>query len=150
MRNRLVALCLLMFAAAIASVGQGRQAQVRQYNPATEVTVKGVVQDVYHPTGTNGTLGTHFNLKTESGTIEVHAGPQWFMAKQDFSLDKGTMLSVTGSKQVVAGKDILIARELKNGDKTLTLRDTAGIPRWSRSGATGNCRVDPNFLPMRL
>jgi hypothetical protein len=138
MQTRLAVMILFIFALAALCFGQGRQAQLRQYNPATEITVSGVVQDVFHPSGTNGNAGTHFNLKTDSEVIEVHAGPQWFLTQHGFSMEKGTNLSVTGSKQVMAGKDILIARELKSGDKTLTLRDSNGIPKWSRASSASN------------
>ncbi len=138
MHTRIAFIVLFIFALTTFSLGQGRQAQSRQYNPATEITVSGVVQDVFYPSGKNGWNGIHFNLQTESGTIEVHAGPQWFLTEQGFSLEQGSHLSVTGSKQVIAGQDVLIARELKNGDRTMTLRDANGIPRWSRGRAANN------------
>lgn len=138
MQNRAILTTLFIFAIAVIGLGQGRQAQSRQYNPAAEVTVSGVVEDVFHPTGKAGSSGTHFNLKTDNGIVEVHAGPQWFIDQQGFSLQKGTNLSVTGSKLVIADKETLIARELKNGDKILTLRDPNGIPKWSRASVTGN------------
>jgi hypothetical protein len=131
-------ICLFIFAAASLVLGQGRQARSRQYNPATETTVSGVVQDVFHPSGRNSNVGTHFSLKTDSGIIEVHAGPQWFLAQQGFSLEQGNQMTVTGSKQVMAGQDVLIARELKKGDKTLTLRDANGIPKWSQGRTASN------------
>jgi hypothetical protein len=130
--------CLFIFSAASLVLGQGRHAPSQQYNPATETTISGVVQDVFHPSGRNSNVGTHFNLKTDSGIIEVHAGPQWFLTQQGFSLEQGSHVTVTGSKQAVAGKDALIARELKSGDKVLTLRDANGIPKWSRGRAGNN------------
>ena len=138
MQTRLALICLFVFAAASFGLGQGRQAQQRNYNPATEITVSGVVHDIFYPSGRNGNVGTHINLKTDNGIIEVHAGPQWFIAQQGFSLEQGSHLSVTGSKQVMAGKDVLIARELKGENKTLTLRDANGIPKWSRGRVASN------------
>ncbi len=138
MQTRLALIYLFIFALTVVGFGQGREAQSRQYNPATEITVSGVVQDAFYPSGRNGNVGTHFNLRTDGGIIEVYAGPQWFIAQQGFLLEKGTHLSVAGSKQVMAGKDVLIARELKGENKTLTLRDSNGIPKWSRGRAVSN------------
>jgi hypothetical protein len=38
---------------------------------------------------------------------------------------------VTGSKVKYDGGDALVAREIKKGDKVLTLRDEKGNPAWS-------------------
>jgi DNA/RNA endonuclease YhcR with UshA esterase domain len=109
--------------------GSGRQ----MYDPTTETTVKGMVQDVQQRTGARGTGGgTHLMVKTDSGTIDVHVGPSDYVAGQRFSLAQGDQVEVTGSKAKVGGTDILIAREIKKGDKVLTLRNAQGIPKWSR------------------
>lgn len=130
--------CLFIFAAASLVLGQGRHAPSQHYNPATETTISGVVQDVFHPSGNHGNVGTHFNLKTDTGVIEVHVGPQSFLTQQNFSLEQGSHVTVIGSKQTVAGKDAVIAREIKSGDRVLTLRDANGIPKWSRGPAGNN------------
>ncbi len=138
MQNRIFLTLLLLVAAATYSFGQASQGMPHRYDPATETTVTGTVEEVLHPSGPNGMIGTHVNLKTDSGVLEVHIGPEAFISKQGFTIEKGDTLTVIGSKQVIGGKDALIAKEVKKGDKVLTLRDANGFPKWSRRGATSN------------
>jgi len=108
------------------SFSQGRGN--RNYNPATETTVKGTVEEVQQIPGQGANTGTHLVLKTDSGTYDVHVGPTSFLASQKFSFAKGEEVEVTGSK---IGSDTLIAREIKKDGKVLTLRNQQGIPAWS-------------------
>ena len=102
------------------------------YDPATEVTMKGTIEAVNQLKGPRGWAGTHLSLKTDSGTIDVHAGPSWFLAQNKVSLEKGDQIEVTGSKVKFNNNDALIARELKKDGAAITLRNAQGIPAWSR------------------
>ena len=64
-------------------------------------------------------------------TLEVRLGPTTFLEKEKFTFAKGDQIEVTGSKVKIEGADALIAREVKKGGKTLTLRDAQGVPAWS-------------------
>jgi len=138
MQSRIAFILLLLLATASYSFGQASQGMPHRYDPTTEVTVTGTVEDVLHPTSPNGMAGTHVNLKTDSGVMDVHVGPEAFISKQGFTIEKGDTLTVIGSKQLIGGKDALIAREVKKGDKVLTLRDANGFPKWSRRGGALN------------
>jgi hypothetical protein len=116
------------FAQTPAGAGRGR----RMYNPATEVTVKGTVEEVNQVTGRRGWAGTHLTLKTDGGSLDVHLGPSSFMASKKFEIAKGDQIEVIGSKVSYQGHDGLVAREIRKGDQTLTVRDAQGIPLWSR------------------
>jgi hypothetical protein len=103
-----------------------------RYDPATEVTLTGTVEGVREiPHGT-WSAGLHLILKTEQGAVEVHVGPAMFVATHGMTLAKGDRISVTGSKVHLDGGDALLAREIKKGDTSLKLRDSQGIPEWSR------------------
>ncbi|MHB1020897.1 MAG: hypothetical protein ACYC46_08710 [Acidobacteriaceae bacterium] len=102
------------------------------YDTATETTVTGAVEAVHQVAGRRGWSGTHLQLKTAEGTIDVHAGPSWFLTKKKFDLAKGDQIEVTGSKVQFNGADALLARTIKKGDTELTLRNAQGIPAWSR------------------
>ncbi len=102
------------------------------YDPKTETTVKGSVEEVTQQTGKRGWSGTHLMLKTGSGNLEVHVGPARYISEQGFSFAKGDQIEVTGSKVTVSGKEALIAREIKKEGKTLRLRDEQGFPKWPR------------------
>lgn len=139
-RTKLCGILLtMMFLAVVATPmgfaqgGMGQPTQGPKYNPSTEVTVKGTVGEVKEVTSPMGWAGEHLTLKTENETLDVHLGPASFLAEKKFSLAKGDQIEVTGSKIKYEGTDALLAREVKKGDQTLTLRNAQGIPQWSRS-----------------
>jgi DNA/RNA endonuclease YhcR with UshA esterase domain len=107
------------------------QRGMRNYDPSTETTVRGTVEQVKQVSGRHGWNGTHLMLKTEAGTVEVHVGPSSYITAQGFSFAQGYEVEVLGSKVKFGDSEALIAREIKHGDKMLVLRDAQGIPRWS-------------------
>lgn len=107
------------------------QRGMRNYDPSTETTVKGTVEEVKQVTGKHGWNGTHLLLKTEAGQLDVHVGPSSYVAGQGFTFAKGDQIEVLGSKVKMGSSEALIAREIKKGDKTLVLRNAQGIPEWS-------------------
>jgi hypothetical protein len=121
-------------AVAVAQPGRGCCMGARNYDPATETTLKGVVGSVTEYPGRRASSGVHFMLKTEAETVDVHVGPSWFLADKKFALAQGDEVQVTGSKIKMRGGDVLLAREIKKGDQTLTLRNAQGIPLWARGG----------------
>lgn len=105
------------------------------YNPATETTVIGTVDSVNNlPSPARGGGGLHLVLTAPAGAIEVHVGPASFVSSNNVTFTKGDALTVIGSKVTMAGKEVVIAREIKKGDQVLTLRDAKGFPRWSGRG----------------
>ena len=82
--------------------------------------------------GRMGWMGVHLKLKTESGLLNVVLGPSSYIAAKNFTFAKGDEIQVTGSEVTYQGQKELIAREVKKGDKTLTLRNDQGIPLWYR------------------
>jgi hypothetical protein len=114
----------------------------RIYNPATEMTFSGTVQEVKSVPGpANGPGGVHLVVRTDAGVQDVHLGPAAYIESQKFAFAAGDAVTVTGSKVTVNGQDAVIAREVKKGDQVLTLRDARGIPRWS-GRARGGARME--------
>jgi hypothetical protein len=74
--------------------------------------------------------GTHLTLKTDSATLEVHLGPTSFLKEKKVAIAKGDTLVITGSRVAVDGEAVFMAKEVKKGDSTWTLRDAAGLPLW--------------------
>jgi hypothetical protein len=107
-----------------------------QYNAATEATLKGIVQAVNEMgmTGMQGRGGTHLTVKTEKETVEVRVGPTWFLEQNKMTFAKGDPVEITGSRVKFGTADVLIAREIKKGGQTLTLRDANGVPAWRGKG----------------
>ncbi len=111
--------------------GMGSQYN-RMYNPATVENVSGVVESVDKITPMKGmNSGIHVMLKTDKETISVHVGPEWYIERQDVKLEQGDKIEVKGSRVTFSGKPALIAAEVKKGDSTLVLRDSAGVPAWA-------------------
>ncbi len=122
-----VAMVLL---AALPASAQSPGKRSRLYDPATETTIKGNVEQVTQPS--RGRMsGTHLFVKTDAMTVEVALGPAAFVSDKGFSFAKGDAVEVTGSKVMLSGKEYVIAREVVKDGKTLTLRDKNGIPEWA-------------------
>lgn len=118
------------------------------YNPATEVTINGTVDEVHEmlPTRAAGNAcryphrwtGTHLTLKTDAGMLAVHVGPSDYLASKNFGIAKGDTLTILGSKVQYQGSDFLIAKEITKGSQVLKLRNSSGFPMWTgfRMGST--------------
>jgi hypothetical protein len=135
-RNFVVSLVLAVMMAWAVQVAYGQG--MRGYNPNTEITVKGTVEAVktiYFPGGGGSEQARrpfgpiHIDLKSDSGLFQVDLGPSSFMESKGFKFAKGDQIEVTGSK--LQDKNAIIAREVKEGDKVLTLRNAQGTPEWS-------------------
>jgi len=120
---------------ALAQQRMGPGKGMPRYDPATEITLKGTVEEVKEvecPMCLRPMTGTHLLVKAESGTQEVHLGPSRFLAGQEVAFEKGDVIEVTGSRVKSSGGVALLAREVKKGDRVLTLRNVEGVPQWSR------------------
>ena len=125
----------ILTATLVAGLGFVASAQgqrgMRNYDPKTEMTVKGTIQDVQEQTGKNGHMGTHLILTTDSGTLPVHVGPSAYIADKHFSFVKGDQIEVLGSKVSIAGTETLLAREITKEGEKLILRNSQGVPEWA-------------------
>lgn len=133
----LVLMGLLLTVPAWAQQGPGRF-----YDPKSVVTVQGQVEKVETMSrqgrqggeGRPGQQAQVVHLKTDQGTLLVHLGPGKFLEKQQFAPKAGDTMTVTGSKLTTGKGDVILAAEVKSGDKTLTLRDAQGVPVWRSKG----------------
>jgi len=104
-----------------------------RYDTANEATYKGTVDEIrYHDRAGMAGTGTHLIMKSDDKALDVHLGPTDFLAAQQMTFAKGDQIEVIGSKVKFGDAEAIIAREVKKGDKTLTLRDAQGVPKWSR------------------
>src|SRR5215467_7829065 len=95
-------------------------AAVPKYDPATEITVKGTVDEVRdRQCAVSGGMGAHVILKMNDGkTIEVHLAPRKFVKTYELVFNKGDEIVVTGSKVKFEDLDTIFAREVKRGNDT--------------------------------
>ena len=106
----------------------------RMYDPKTLATVSGEVVSVDKIADQGTGYGASLTLKTAKETILVYLGPGWFLEKQDLTFAPKDQVEITGSQISFHGKPSLIAAQVKKGDKSLKLRDPAGIPAWAGAG----------------
>ncbi len=142
---QLIAVCMFVLTASFTfgqmgmgqGMGQGMGKGMPMYDPSTAMTVKGTVQEVQEGGMQSGQMGhmhhmgTHLVLKTDDTKYVVLVGPSSFLKTKNFEFAKGDEIEVIGSKVKYNGAECLIAREIKKGDKVLTLRDEKGVPEWS-------------------
>jgi hypothetical protein len=104
----------------------------RMYDPQTVQTINGTVASVDKAMPLRGmSAGIHLMVKTDKGALRVDLGPEWYIQRLDTKIDKGDQVEVKGSMVKIDGKEALITSEVKKGDETLVLRDSAGIPAWA-------------------
>lgn len=133
-----------LFIAGLGSLGAAQSSLAarqgsRMYDVTTETTITGTVESVENITGAGGRGrrgmgGTHLVVKTENDTVEVHVGPAAYLAEKGITLAKGDTLEILGSRVKVDNENVLIARQIKKGGNTWTLRDASGRPAWSGRG----------------
>ena len=122
----------------------------RRFNASTVKTITGTVESVgsFKPEGApaGATGGLRLRVKTTGGqTVTVYAGPVSFAEQKDFFVMPGDQITITGSETKIRSRSVILASELKKGDKTLELRDKSGKPLWSMGGQGSS----PSILPGR-
>lgn len=65
---------------------------------------------------------TYVKVKTDAEVVGVRLGPTRYLESQKFAVAKGDTITVTGSKV----KGSVIAREVKKGETTITLKGQTG------------------------
>jgi hypothetical protein len=78
--------------------------------------------------------GVHLLVNTGDDTVEVHLAPSWYLEERNFAIAPEDKIAITGSRIDVDGESAIIARQIKKGNETLTLRDEEGYPLWRGAG----------------
>lgn len=123
-----LATAIVCTAAAAYCQEMGQNRSGRCYNPSTETTATGTIEDVRAVPARNGRgwEGTHLDLKTEAEKLDVHLEPSAFLAAKNFKFAKGDRVEGTGSKVTYQGRAAIVTREIKAGGKALTLHNVTG------------------------
>jgi len=143
---RIRVLALVSMAAIAVLQAQQHKGPGMMYNPATESTIKGTIENLDQ--GSQGMMmkmgmgmGTHLTVKTAEGDKQVMLGPSQFISDKGFAFAKGDQVEITGSKVTMGGNEYVVAREVLKDGKTLTLRDKTGKPEWSGTGGKAGRRL---------
>ncbi len=110
------------------------QAQPRYYNVDREITVEGQIEDLRFENryeGRGNFLVLVVRDKNSQELLEVETAPAWFFRTD---IHKGETIRLIGSlsEEQIDGKKVVVAREVRINNQTITLRDRRGFPSWSR------------------
>lgn len=123
--NRLLTLTAFTFLSTVAF----SQAQPK-YDPATETTLKGIVEEEKLVPPSGGKPIVYLVLKSNPDTGEVFLCPKSFLDLVGVTFKADDAIEITGSKVKQDGAPLLLAREIVKSGETLTLRFKDGKPAW--------------------
>ena len=101
-----------------------------KYDPATETTFKGVVEEFKLVPPSGGKPIAYLATKSGQETVQVFLCPKSFLDQMGVTFKADDAIQVTGSKVKQDGADLTLAREVVKGGDTLTLRFKDGKPAW--------------------
>ena len=105
------------------------------YDIKTEVTLTGSVvhvNAVAHGSSATAAQDGTLMLRTDSGTVDVQLAPPAFLTEKKVKIAKGDTLHVIGSRVTIGDSQVVLAREIRKGNTSWTLRDASGAPLWVR------------------
>jgi sporulation protein YlmC with PRC-barrel domain len=103
------------------------------YNPNAVETIHGTIDSLgTYPLPGTSVPGLLLNIRTDDGRmVAVRAGPRPYAEKENFVFQVGQTVTITGSPATVAGQSVLLASQIKLGDRTLNLLNPQGEPLWN-------------------
>jgi hypothetical protein len=101
-----------------------------KYDPATETTFKGVVQELKLVPPSGGRPIVYLVMKSSPDSAQVFLCPKKFLDDMGIAFKADDEIEVTGSKVKQDGADLTLAREVVKSGETLTLRFKDGKPAW--------------------
>jgi hypothetical protein len=113
-------------------------------NFAYDVTKESVVQGTvisYTAASTVAPIGPHAKIQTSSGVVDVHLGSAQFLKQNDLVLNPGDSVKIVGQSMIFDGSPVVLARVLRKGNQTVTVRNFKGIPFLAKSPANAKPRV---------
>ncbi len=76
--------------------------------------------------------GVELTVEGNDGkTYTVYAGPEEYAKSKDFTCKTGDKVEIKGSTAQINNKSVIMASEVRNGNKTLELYNSEGKPQWN-------------------
>jgi hypothetical protein len=117
------------------------------YDRAAETTVAGRILHVVPFAAPDG-VGVHFDLQGANGLINVHVAPAAHLGQQNIAFFSDDQVEITGVTVAQDGNKSFVARIIKRGDQTFTVRTDEGKPAWTpQIEGTDGCGVNHPALP---
>jgi hypothetical protein len=130
--NPLIAALLFGLLCAIVAVPLGAagaethpQHPVVIYDKAHEITFAGTIEQTISKPEKGSPVGLHLMVAGSEATVDAHLGPYMTKATLE-ALHAGTPVQIVGAFEKAHGKDILLAREVMVGGRTITVRSANG------------------------
>ena len=98
-----------------------------RYDVANESTISGVVSSVLVKPAAGMIFGSHLLLTTPSGRIDVSLGRFGLQGKGALTVSAGEQIDVTGVMKTIKEQQVFLARTVKVGAETYTIRNEHGI-----------------------
>ncbi len=95
------------------------------------VTLDGTVKDVTVGMPGRNIQAVHFKLTTADATVVVGLGPEAYLKQINLTLKDGDKVTVTGWKETLKAKTLVLAKTLVVGGQTYTFRNDDGKPSWN-------------------
>lgn len=96
------------------------------YDAAHEITLVGTIQKIVTRHEAGSPVGTHLLVTGAVGTVDAHLGPFLTLDVQE-ALRAGTEVRIVGAMENLRGKQLLVAREVTFGGRTVILRTPRGL-----------------------
>jgi len=109
--------------AAVASSSEPEPA----YDLTKEINIQGTILKIEAVSGPR-ILGTHLQLQSAQGIVDVHLGPGALAGTGSLGLAPGQSVSITGMMAEHGGSPVLLARVLTTPNRIFILRNERGIP----------------------
>jgi hypothetical protein len=104
---------------------------VPEYNMAQEAKFKGIVEEVSERLcPMTGSMDWHLMVRIENKIYEVHVAPVKFAKIYEADVHKGDRIEIVGVKTQFQHADVILSREIKDGNHVLLFRDEKGKPFW--------------------
>ncbi|MGH9713677.1 MAG: hypothetical protein ACRD5M_10320 [Candidatus Acidiferrales bacterium] len=97
------------------------------YELAKEINIHGMVQKI-ETVSAEGILGTHIQLRTAQGVVDVHLGRPPVASAKTLGLVIGQNVSITGMMADSGGSSVFLARVLTTSNHIFILRNEHGLP----------------------
>lgn len=120
---------MLLFASVLFAITTVAQAPPK-YDPSTETTVKGTVEELKLVPPSGGKPVLYLVVKAGSQNVEVMLGPKSFLDDMGAAYKPSDAVEITGSKVKQDSGELVLARQVTKGDDVLTLRFKDGKPAW--------------------
>ena len=98
------------------------------YDVAQETVLTGTVTGEFPKPAPGMLPGAHLTLTTPGGSVDVSLGVFAFTGKGSLTVSGGQQIEVTGIMKTLPAKSVFLARLVKVGDTTYTVRNAHGLP----------------------